>query len=351
MDVIFFVQKIAILSIISFALTTALVPLFTNFLYRNKIGKQIRVDQNAPLYTLMHQKKEGTPTMGGLIVWGTTLVLALLFFTIHHMWPESFLGKLNFMSRPQTYLPLGIMVFAGLVGLLDDLFGVFRRGALGGGIRFRHRFILYSLIAAVGAWWFFYKLEWDILHVPFLGNFNIGIWYIPTFIFIMIATSFSTNQTDGLDGLAGGVLLVAFASMMAISFVQEKYELSAFIGVLSGALLSFLWFNINPARFFMGDTGSMSFGATLGVIALLTNTVFILPFFAAILVVEAASTVMQITSKRLLKRKIFLSAPIHHHFEARGWPETKVTMRFWIIAVVFAIIGLILFFLDRQLMS
>lgn len=350
MDVLFLLQKISILTVISFVVTTLLVPFFTNFLYRNRLGKQIRVDPGAPIFTSLHQKKEGTPTMGGLIVWGTTLGITLLFFVIDSIWPESIFGKLNFLSRSQTYLPLGILVFAGLIGMADDLFGVFKKGILGGGIRFRHRFILYLFIAVIGAWWFFYKLEWDILHIPFVGNFNVGIWYIPIFIFIMIASSFSTNQTDGLDGLAGGILLVAFVSLGIISFVQEKYELAAFIGVLSGALLSFLWFNIYPARFFMGDTGSMSLGATLGVITMLTNTVFLLPLFGIILVIESLSTIIQIFSKRVFKRKVFLSAPIHHHFEALGWPETKVTMRFWIISVVCAIIGVTIFFLENQLM-
>jgi len=201
----------------------------------------------------------------------------------------------------------------------------------------------------VGAWWFYFKLDWDLIHVPFIGDFNIGLWYIPIFIFILIATTFSTNQTDGLDGLAGGVLLVAFSSYAIISYSQGRLELATFCGTIVGAILAFLWFNIHPARFFMGDTGSMSLGITLGVIAMLTNSLFFLPFLGFILVIESLTTIIQMLSKKLRHKKIFLSAPIHHHFEAKGWPETKVTMRFWIISGVMAAIGLILFFIDTNL--
>ena len=349
MDSIFQIERILVLAFISFLVTVAWIPLLTNFLYRNKLGKQIRTDSNTPIFQSLHGKKAGTPTMAGVLIWITTLGLALLFALVAKIWPDNFLAELNFLSRSETFLPLGMMVFAGLIGLADDLLGVFKKGWLGGGIRFRHRFILYGLVATVGAWWFFYKLDWDLIHVPFLGDFNIGIWYIFIFIFIIIATSFSTNQTDGLDGLVGGVLLISFLSMLAISFTQGRHDLSAFIAVIIGSLLAFLWFNIHPARFFMGDTGSMSLGTALGVVVMLTNTFLILPFIAFILVLEALSTVLQLGSKRLFHKKIFLSSPIHHHFEAIGWPETKVTMRFWILALIFATLGMIIFFLDKQI--
>jgi phospho-N-acetylmuramoyl-pentapeptide-transferase len=207
----------------------------------------------------------------------------------------------------------------------------------------------YLAVALVGAYWFYYKLEFDILHIPGLGDYAIGWWYIPLFIFVVIATSFSVNQTDGLDGLAGGVLGTCFFAYGMIAFFQGRYELAALAGVISGALMAFLWFNIYPARFFMGDTGAMSLGITMGVIAMLTNTALLLPFFAPILVLESASVIIQLCSKKFFGRKIFLSTPIHHHFEALGWHETKVTMRFWIISVIFMALGLIIFFLNRFL--
>ncbi|MCX6763276.1 MAG: phospho-N-acetylmuramoyl-pentapeptide-transferase, partial [Candidatus Moranbacteria bacterium] len=179
------------------------------------------------------------------------------------------------------------------------------------------------------------------IHIPAVGDFSIGWWYIPLFIFIILFTAISSNETDGLDGLNGGVLIVAFASFGIIAFSQNKVDLASFCAAIAGALLAFLWFNIYPARFFMGDTGAISLGTTLGVIAMLTNSALVLFIIVFIYVVESGSVLIQLTSKKLLKRKIFLAAPIHHHFEAKGWPETKVTMRFWIITMITALIGVI----------
>ncbi len=211
----------------------------------------------------------------------------------------------------------------------------------------RHRLLIYTLIAISGALWFYFKLDWTVLHIPFLGYVQISWWYIPVFIFVIVATSFSVNETDGLDGLAGGTLLVAFASYGIISFVMERYDLATFCGVILGALLAFLWFNIPPARFYMGDTGSMSLGVTLGIIALLTNNVLILPLIGFIFVIESLSVIIQILSRKIFHKKVFLSAPIHHHFQAKGWPESKVVMRFWLISGVMAVIGLLIFFVDK----
>ncbi|MFH2105257.1 MAG: phospho-N-acetylmuramoyl-pentapeptide-transferase [Parcubacteria group bacterium] len=204
-----------------------------------------------------------------------------------------------------------------------------------------YRLLLYTAVAVFGAWWFYYKLDWDLIHVPGVGDFNIGWWYVPLFIIILVATSFSVNEADGLDGLAGGILLTCFGAYAVISFMQGKIELAAFCGVIVGALLAFLWFNIYPARFFMGDTGAMSLGTTLGIVAMLTNTALVLPLIALPLVIESLSVLVQIPYKKLTGKKVFLSTPIHHHFEAKGWPETKVTMRFWIIAVVSAVLGMV----------
>jgi len=227
--------------------------------------------------------------------------------------------------------------------------GIFRIGPKGGGLKVRHRLLIYTIIALVGAWWFYFKLDWDLVHIPFVGDFGIGLWYILVFVFIIVATAFSTNQTDGLDGLAGGVMMVAFGAYGTIAFIQGNFNMAAFCGVILGALLAFLWFNIYPARFFMGDTGSMSLGVTLGVIAMLTNQFLLLPLIGFVLVVESLSTIIQVLSKKIRGKKIFLSSPIHHHFEAKGWPETKVTMRFWILSAVMAVLGIILAFMDAAM--
>ncbi len=334
------VIKIASLALISFLFAIALTPLFTEFVYRNKFGKQIRSDGSTPHYTRLHKKKEGTPTMGGILVWLTAGLIATVFWFLDRILHLGFFHNLNFLTRQQTLLPLGILLATALLGLIDDYLGVKGiGGGKGGGLRMRYRIIFYTVAAAAGAYWFYFKLGFDTLHIPAMGDFVIGWWYIPLFIFVVVATSFSVNQTDGLDGLAGGVLAVAFLAYGVIAFYQGRYELAALIGVIDGALLAFLWFNIHPARFFMGDTGSMSLGTVLAVVAFLTNSVAVLPIIGLILVVESGSTLVQYFSRTVLGKRIFLSTPLHHHFEALGWPETKVTMRFWLVAVVSALVG------------
>lgn len=286
--------------------------------------------------------------MGGLLIWLTALILAVVFWALSALGVDSFIGKLNFLNRSQTLLPLGALIASALVGMADDLLGILHVGPKGGGLKMRHRILIYTAIASFGAWWFYSKLEWSTVHIPFVGNFDIGWWYIPIFIFILVATSFSVNETDGLDGLAGGTLMTAFGAYGVIAYAQGHFDLAAFCAVILGALLAFLWFNINPAKFFMGDTGAMSLGITLGIIAMLTNQFLLLPLIGFILVAESASVLIQLASKSLRGgKKVFISAPFHHHLEAKGWPESQITMRFWIISFMTAAIGLIVAFLDR----
>ena len=334
------------LSIISFLVALSLTPAVVGILNKFHFAKQIRSRESAPIFFELHRAKENTPTMGGVVIWATVLGLALLFFAISALFGES-LGYLNFIDRAQTYLPLAAMSIAALLGLLDDLTGVLRIGPNGGGLKVSQKLVVYILLALVGGLWFYYRLEWNVLYVPFLGNIDIGWWYIPIFIFIITASAFSANETDGLDGLLGGVALFTFVALTVVAYALGRYDLAVFSGITVGALLAFLWFNIYPARFFMGDTGSMALGITIGVIAMLTNTALFLPFFAPILVIESLSVIIQVISKKFFGRKVFLSAPIHHHFEAIGWPESQVTMRFWIISAVFTALGLALFFISR----
>jgi len=263
-------------------------------------------------------------------------------------WFDSWFSFLNFLTRPQTLLPLGALVAAALVGMFDDYLNIRKIGPYGGGLSMRHRLLVYTIIAIVAAFWFYFRLDWDLIRVPFVGNFNIGWWFIPFVIFVIVATAFSVNEIDGLDGLAGGTLLISFVAFGAIAFAQGKYDLTAFCGAIVGALLAFLWFNIPPARFFMGDTGAMALGVTLAIISILTNSVLLLPIIGLLYVVESLSVIIQVTSKKLRKgKKVFLSTPIHHHFEGLGWPESKVVMRFWVVSGVFAIVGLVMFLMDK----
>lgn len=341
------VTRIIGIAVIAFAVAFGLTPVLTHYLYKYKFGKSIRNDGDTPVYSKLHAAKAGTPVGGGIIVWATVLLLALGLFVIDIIFATKVTGALNFLTRPQTLLPLGALIASALVGLVDDYLNVRKIGPQGGGLQMRHRLMVYTILAAFGAYWFFFKLEWSILHVPGLGDYEIGWWYIPLFMLVIIATAFSVNEADGLDGLAGGILAFSFAAYVALAYSVGKIELAMLCAAISGALLAFLWFNVYPARFFMGDTGAMSLGTLLGVLAMLTNSALVLPIIAFPLVLESVSVIVQVLSKKLLGRKVFISAPIHHHFEALGWPETKVTMRMWIIAAVSAGIGLVIALIGR----
>ena len=344
-------MKVLVTGFLAFALAFILTPLWTHILYKYKIGIRIKdtsVDgKKLTFINELHKHKSGTPVMGGVLIWFTVLVLV---YSSHYIFPAiaswtntNFIARLDFFSRSQVWLPLVALIAAGILGLCDDFASVKGFGKnKGGGIRFISRFGWLILISAIGAWWFFWKLGWDVIHVPAVGDFNINFWYIPLFMFVILFCAISSNLTDGLDGLDGGVLLIAFASFSLIAFSQNKIDLAAFCAAISGALLAFLWFNIYPARFFMGDTGAASLGTALGVVAMLTNSTLVLFLIVFIYVIESGSVAIQLFSKRFFGRKVFLAAPIHHHFEAKGWPETKVTMRIWIFTAVTATMGVII---------
>lgn len=346
----FQIIRILFFATLSFIFAILSAPLLTHFLYKYKLGKKIRNSGKTPIFSRLHAHKSGTPTMGGILIWGTVLILIGFFYFLSNLLPGDVFTYFNFLSRAETLLPLGALIATALVGLFDDWLDVRGKGMFGGGgLTLKHRLLIYTLIAIIGALWFYFKLDWTVIHVPFFGNFEISAWYIPIFIFIIVATSFSVNETDGLDGLAGGTLLIAFAAYGVIAFSMGRYDLATFCAVIIGALLAFIWFNIPPARFYMGDTGAMSLGVTLGIIAMLTNNAFLLIFIGLIFLVESLSVILQIVYKKVKGKKLFLSSPIHHHFQAIGWPEAKIVMRFWVIAGIGAVIGLIIFLLDKQI--
>jgi len=338
--------RILTISFVTFVLGLAGAPLLIRLLTKYKMGKQLRDAKDAPVFASLHAAKAGTPTMGGIIIWLTVTVVILVFWTKCKLFGGA-VCDWNFLTRSQTLLPLGALVAAALVGLLDDYLNVRRIGPKGGGLRMRHRLISYTAIATVVAWWFFSKLSWTYIHIPFSGNLELGWLAIPAVILVIVATSFSVNETDGLDGLAGGPLMAAFASYATIALLQGKVELAVFCAAIVGALMAFLWFNVTPARFFMGDTGAMSLGTVLGVVALLTNQPLLLLVIGLPFVIESLSVIIQITSKKLRGKKVFLSSPIHHHFEAIGWKESQIVFRTWIISFFSAAAGIILALLDR----
>jgi phospho-N-acetylmuramoyl-pentapeptide-transferase len=341
--------RVIIGTTIAFVVAMAITPAWYSFLKKNRFGKHLREAGDAPVFHELHKKKEGTPNSGGVIIWGTVVILAAFFGIMSHFF-DGFWHYMNFIDRAETYLPLAALVIAALLGLLDDWLGVLKMGGgSGGGLQVRHKSIAYVLVALIGALWFYFRLGWDVLNIPFFGNIEVGWWYIPIFIFVVFASAFSANETDGLDGLLGGTSLFAFVALTTVAFVLHRYNLAAFGGIMIGALLAFLWNNIYPAKFFMGDTGSMSLGVAIGVIAMLTNTAVLLPLFVPILVIESLSVIIQVLSKKMRGKKVFRSAPIHHHFEALGWPESQITMRFWIISAISCSLGLIVFFISRTM--
>ncbi len=338
------VIKIFTLGALSFILAFWLTPLLTHFLYKHKLWrKEIRTKsidgENLVYFQKFHSQGEANvPRFGGLLIWGTTLFLAFFFFFLSKTniyWFQ----ELNFLSRSQTWLPLFALISASLVGIADDILQVSGKGKyIGGGLRLRYRLFLVALIGLIGGWWFYYKLGYSALHIPSNGDFFMGVWYIPFFILVMLAT-YSGGVIDGLDGLAGGAFAVIFAAFGAIALFNGQINIAAFCVVVTGAILAFLWFNIPPARFYMGETGIMGLCSALTVVAFLTDSVLVLPVIGFLLVIESGSVILQLLSRKICRKKLFLAAPIHHHFEAKGWPHYKITMRFWIIGIVAAIIG------------
>jgi phospho-N-acetylmuramoyl-pentapeptide-transferase len=343
------ITRILFLFTFSAVLAVLWTPLLTNFLYQNKLWKKKARNKaidgkSAEVFYNLHKGKETKiPRLGGILIWLTTLAVVFLFSFLARILPNNpWLENINFLSRSQTWLPLGFLAAGALLGLSDDLLQVFDRGKyIGGGMRFSRRFLFMVVIGAIGGWWFYYKLGWMTIFVPFLGDVNIGWFYIPLFIITNLGC-WAGGVIDGIDGLAGGAFSLIFAAFSVIAFSQMQFDLAAFCAVLAGTILAFLWFNIPPARFYMGESGIMGLTATLTAVAFLTNSVLILPIIAGLLVIEAGSVIIQLLSKKLLGRKIFLSAPIHHHLEAKGWSQPKITMRFWILGMIMAILGVII---------
>src|SRR3989338_1123453 len=346
---IFNVVRIFAVGAVAFFVTLFITPLWTKILYKYQLGKGVVRHENAPIFSELHKKKVGIPTMGGVVIWVTVSLLTIGYWLLAKIYPDTALGSINFLSRGQTWVPFTALIIAALFGLLDDMLGVLRKGPGGGGLRMRDRLIMYAIVGAGGAWWFYTKLCWDFINIPFLGDWTIGWLYIPFFIFIIIASAFSANETDGLDGLVAGVFLTMFGAYAVIAFDQGRMDLVVFLAAIMGSLIAFLWFNIYPAKFFMGDTGVMALGFTVGVVALLTNTELLLPIIAIVPLMESGSVIIQSISKKFRGKKIFPSTPIHHTFEAMGWPETQITMRFWMINAIGAIIGLLLFLIDSKI--
>ncbi len=330
--------RILLIGFMSFLLSMLITPIYTTLAYRWKLWKKQRTEAwdggEASVYAKLHAEKHkrNIPTMAGVI-----FVVSIGLVTL-----------LTNLNRSETWLPLAGMVGSGAIGLFDDLINIRAIGLGIAGMRAKIKFGLHSAVALAGGWWFYDKLDVSSINLPWAGQVHIGIFVVILFWLVVIATANAVNITDGLDGLAGGLLVSSFAVYTIISVVEAKYFLAGFCLSVVGALLSYTWFNIYPARFFMGDVGSFALGTALGIIAMQTDTVYVLPIVGIIYVAETGSVIINRLSKKFRGgKKVFISSPIHHHFEAIGWPETKVTMRFWILGQVAGFMGLVIFLLGR----
>ena len=335
------VISILLLGFFSFILSMLITPLYTTLAYRQQWWKKPRTTavtgEKATVFASLHgeKHKRNIPTMAGLVFVVTAAIITMI----------------ANLERSETWLPLAAFVGAGAVGLLDDIINIRGTGLGVAGLPSKLKLILITIIALIGGWWFYAKLGVNTIHIPLdSAPLHIGWLIIPLFVLVVVATANAVNITDGLDGLAGGLAVSAFGAYALIAFLEQKYMLAGFCLTIVGSLLSYTWFNIFPARFFMGDIGSFALGTALGVVAMLTDTVLLLPVIGIVFVVEAGSSVIQIMSKKLRHgKKIFKMAPLHHHFEALDWQESKVTMRFWIIGQVAAVTGLVIFLLGKYI--
>lgn len=345
--------KIFLPTAVAFFLGLLFTPIATHFFYKYKMWKKYSrsTDTTASDFSRIHNHKEelSTPRVGGIIISISAFSTVLIFYLISIFSPSVYTEKMNFLSRNQTLIPLFTLLIGSLIGLWDDLIQIYGTGRFARDDKSWRQWkaFLVALLSLIIGFWFFYKIDMTGVHVPFNGELYLGILIIPFFILVALAT-FSGGVIDGIDGLSGGVFASIFTAYSAIAFANNQIDLAAFSAVLTGSILAFLWFNIPPARFYMGETGIMGLTITLATLAFLTDSVLVLPIVALPLVITSLSVILQIISKKLRGgKRLFRLAPLHHHFMAIGWSSHKVTMRFWILSVVFAIIGIILAIVSR----
>lgn len=346
--------KILIPAVLAFFVGIGLTPTITDFLYKNKMwkkkAKEVALDgQGTPVFNSLHKEKEtNTPRLGGSIIWISAFSAALIIWLISKTTNIEVFDKLEFISRNQTWIPFFTLLLGGLFGAIDDLLEIKGNGDhLAGGLSLKKRLAFVSVIALLISMWFYLKLSVVSVFLPFVGYITLGWIFIPFFVLVMLFI-YSGGIIDGIDGLSGGVFAISFGAYGIIALSNNQIDLAAFCTLIVGSILAFLWFNVPPARFYMSETGSMALTITLTVVAFMTDSLgegrglAVLPLIALPLVITTLSVIIQLLSKKFRGKKVFLSAPIHHHFEALGWPSSKVAMRYWIISIVFATLGVML---------
>ncbi len=343
------IVKVFIPATAAFAIGILFAPILTHYLYKHKVWKKIadKIALDGSVATefanLRTESETRTPRMGGILIWATVVFVTLTLWILARVVPLPFIEKLDFFSRSQTWVPLFTLVAGALIGFVNDLLDIHPSGERG--IRLRTRLLFVTLISSFIGWWFYVKLGMVSIGIPGDGTLYLGALIVPLFILVSICL-YAGGVIDGIDGLAGGIFSTTFMAYAGIAFFQNQINLAAFSATLAGAILAFLWFNIPPARFWMTETGTMGLTLTLAVIAFLTDTpgngygIAALPVIAFPLVITVFSNIIQVTSKKIRGKKVFRIAPLHHHFEAIGWPSYKVTMRYWIISIICAIVGM-----------
>lgn len=344
------ILKVFLPTVLAFLIGLILTPQLTKLMYRYKLWKKVsRQEQEASdviseTYKKIHdaEKELNTPRVGGLVIWLSVLITIGIVFILSKVFPSDVTGKLDFLSRNQTLLPLSALILGGVLGLIEDLLEIeVTKKRWTHGLPKRERIIVIAVIGLVFGFWFFFKLDMSTIHIPFIGDLELGFGFIILFMIVMLGT-FSSRVIDGIDGLSGGVLASIFASYSVIALMQNQIDLAAFSAVVVGSILVFLWFNVPPARFWMGETGMLGLTLALSLVAFLTDQVLLLLLIGAPLVATSLSSFIQILSKRYRGKKVFLVAPLHHHLQAKGWPAYKVTMRYWIISIICGFAGVIL---------
>jgi phospho-N-acetylmuramoyl-pentapeptide-transferase len=346
------IVKIFLPSVICFVIGILITPAFTRYFYRFKLWKGMSRSKNDVAMSEEFQKlhndetETNTPRVGGIIIWGSVLLTIGLIYVLKLTVDGPVFGKLDFLSRNQTLIPLLALLFGGLFGLFEDFVEILtdRFSMLKQGLPSKYLIVIVATIGFFIAIWFYTKLGMNTIYVPFFGYWQVGIWFIPIFILVTLGT-FSSRVIDGVDGLAGGVMAITYGAFGIIAFIQNQVDIATFCMVIAGGILAFLWFNIPPARFYMGETGMLALTLSLVCIVFLTDSVFLFPIVGALLVATSISSTIQIISKRLrgpVKGKVFRVAPLHLHFQAIGWTREKITMRYWILSLMFAVLGVVI---------
>ncbi len=351
--------KILLPTLLSFIVGMIITPYLTSLMYKYKMWKKkSRSTQNtdaiSEAFKRIHNEDDEahTPRVGGVIVWLSILLTIIITFLFQyiargyidydHVITHNILDKINFFSINQTALLIVALIAGSIFGLIDDLLQIYGKDLkLGDGISRKTRIFFVLLMSAIGAYWFYVKLGMNTVHIPFGGDMYLGVGFIFLFLFVTLAI-FSGGIIDGIDGLAAGVMIPAFMAYTLIAFSNTQYDLAALGGAIVGGLLAFLWFNIPPARFYLGETGMLGLTIVLSMFAFLTDEVVVLFIIAFPLLITSASSSIQMFSKKYFKRKIFKIAPLHHHFQAIGWSSARVTMRYWIISIICSVSGVIL---------